>query len=255
MIINDLAANSLAAPSALAALGSDPAAQSDKARSSSANPAGQSNQAAAKAVEPASPQASASTQVSLSAEGRLRASASASISRLQESSQALTERRNTDTPENARVAAQNFVNAYNDVQRTADGGANGSSTATQLAQTLRNNDNRLSDIGINSNADGTLSLDRQRFEQAAQSNPQDVGIGEALANVGQQVQGTTSQLNRNSSDSNAGSETANAAQQQAAQQQQDQLSAQQQVQEQPAIDQLNAINASGAAAYQKVFTL
>jgi len=225
-----------------------------------------------------------STQVSLSAYGQLRSS----VDQLEKSSQALTENESTNTPEEARAVAQTFVDAYNKARITANNVTNGESgaladdgravvAASQLSRALdSNSQEQLRQIGINRSQDGTLSIDQQRFQQALQNNPQQVGS--ALAAVGQQVQDATSQQLASGSQLSRGAATLSekakslatqqaqvqeaAQQQQAAQEeQQDQTVTQQQAQQlaiQQAADtssRLNAITASGIAAYQRVFSL
>lgn len=227
-----------------------------------------------------------STQVSLSAFGQLRSS----VDQLQQSSQALTSNESTNTPEEARAAAQTFIDAYNKARITAnnvtnrDTGAladNGRAlvAASQLSRALDSgSQEQLRQIGINRNQDGTLSLDQQRFQQALQNSPQQVSS--SLATVGQQVQDATSQQLASSSQLSRGAATLSdraqvlatqqarieqAVQQQKAAQeersQQDQTSAQQQAQQlasqqtTDAGNRLNAIAASGIAAYQRIFSL
>jgi flagellar capping protein FliD len=248
-----------------------------------------SNDAVSRALDAASQgidQQRSSTQVSLSAFGQLRSS----VDQLQQSSQALTSNESTNTPEEARAAAQTFIDAYNKARITAnnvtnrDTGAladNGRAlvAASQLSRALDSgSQEQLRQIGINRNQDGTLSLDQQRFQQALQNSPQQVSS--SLATVGQQVQDATSQQLASNSQLSRGAATLSdraqalatqqarieqAVQQQKAAQeersQQDQTSAQQQAQQlasqqtTDAGNRLNAIAASGIAAYQRIFSL
>lgn len=212
-----------------------------------------------------------STEVTLSAFGELRSSAA----QLQQSSQTLADSESTSTPEEARAAAQNFVAAYNNAQTAAnrvtsrENGAladNGRAqvAASQLSRTLDNgSQEQLRQIGINRNQDGTLSIDQQRFQQALQTNLQQVG--NALTGAGRQVQeSTTRQLDGNSQISRGiDTQTARASELQAQQQafeqnRQDQI-AQTQAQAQPAnnnaADRINAVAAAGIAAYQRILSL
>lgn len=174
----------------------------------------------------------------------------------------------------SRNAATRFVNAFNQARSTANQVTQGSSgalagdgraatAASQLNRTLSDDSRQqLRSIGINANQDGTLSIDQQRFNQALQDNAQ--GVGNALARVGTQVQQSTTRqledngaINRSIDTLSARAsqlQTQQAAQQQLAQQFQQQDRSQQQ-ESANQFSAVNAINASGIAAYQKIFSL
>lgn len=213
-----------------------------------------------------------STEVTLSSFGELRSS----VAQLQQSSQTLGDSESTNTPEEARAAAQNFVAAYNNAQATAnrvtdrEGGAladNGRAlvAASQLSRTLdSSSQEQLRQIGINRNQDGSLSIDQQRFQQALQNNlPQ---VGNALAGAGQQVQESTTRQLEGNSQLNRGldAQTARTNELRAQQQQFEQLAQSQQdqaarTQVQPTnnndVDRINAIAAAGIATYQRILAL
>ncbi|HWU85390.1 MAG TPA: flagellar filament capping protein FliD, partial [Rhodocyclaceae bacterium] len=175
----------------------------------------------------------------------------------------------------SRSAATRFVNAFNQARSTANQVTQGSSgalagdgraaiAASQLSRTLSDDSRQqLRSIGINANQDGTLSIDQQRFNQALQDNAQ--GVGNALARVGTQVQQSTTRqlddngaINRSIDTLSARAsqlQTQQAAQQQLAQQFQQQDRSQQQQDNANQFSAVNAINASGIAAYQKIFSL
>ena len=212
-----------------------------------------------------------STEVRLSAFGQVRSA----VAQLQDSSQALTATENTDTPEETRAAAEAFVSAFNNAQGTANRAINGtpgteegntdgalsgdgraSIAASELSRTLNNaSSEALRSIGINRSQDGTLNVDRQRFEQALQNDPQ--GVSSALAEVGRQVeQASSRQLEGNSNLNRAVENLSRQAQaletQQATQQA---LADNLQQATEDAAARFNFTAASGIRAYEQIFTL
>lgn len=280
--------------SLVASLGANTLAQTDRTRTdaqagaafgSTANAraanAATGSDAVARALDQADQrveQQRSSTEVRLSAFGQLRSS----VAQLQESAAALANNANgantvppADAADASRSAATRFVNAFNQARSTANQVTQSSSSAlagdgraaiaaSQLSRTLSDDSRQqLRNIGINANPDGTLGIDQQRFNQALQDNAQ--GVGDALARVGAQVQQSTTRqlddagaINRSIDTLSARAsqlQTQQAAQQQLAQQFQQQNQAQQQQDNANQFSALNAINASGIAAYQKIFSL
>lgn len=212
-----------------------------------------------------------STEVRLSAFGQVRSA----VAQLQDSSQALTATENTDTPEETRAAAEAFVSAFNNAQGTANRTINGtpgteegntdgalsgdgraSIAASELSRTLNTTSSEaLRSIGINRSQDGTLNIDRQRFEQALQNDPQ--AVGNALADVGRQVeQSSRRQLEGNSNLNQAVANLSRQASELEAQQQTQQALADnlQQATEQAAT-RFNFVAASGIRTYEQIFAL
>lgn len=246
-----------------ATLTADAFGQTERTRTSNGN------DAITKALSQASEridQQRESAQVRLSAFGQIKSA----VAELQSSSKALTDGQNTDTSEEAKKAAQNFVNAFNTARTVANRAINGDGqtqgtlatesrarvAANELSRSLdRSTSNELRDIGITTNKNGTLSIDAQKFEQALQSDPQQVA--ETLASAGGQVeQATSRQLENNSnvnrSINNLNNQVRNLETQQANQQN---LIEMMQRSTEQANNRLNAISASGIAAYQKIFGL
>ena len=199
-----------------------------------------------------------STEVRLSAFGQVRSA----VAQLQDSSQALTATENTDTPEETRAAAEAFVSAFNNAQDTGntDGALSGdgraSIAASELSRTLNNaSSEALRSIGINRSQDGTLNVDRQRFEQALQNDPQ--GVSSALAEVGRQVeQASSRQLEGNSNLNRAVENLSRQAQALEAQQAtQQQLADNLQQATEQAATRFNFVAASGIRAYEQIFAL
>lgn len=246
-----------------ATLTADAFSQTERARTANGN------DAITKALSQASErigQQRESAQIQLSAFGQIKSA----VAELQNSSKALTEGQNTDTTEEAKKAAQNFVNAFNTARTVANRAINGDGqtpgtlategrarvAANELSRSLdRSSSNELREIGITTNQSGTLSIDAQKFEQALQSDPQQVT--ETLASAGGQVeQATRRQLENNSnvnrSINNLNNQVRNLETQQTNQQN---LIEMMQRSTEQANNRLNAISASGIAAYQKIFGL
>lgn len=208
-----------------------------------------------------------STEVRLSAFGQLRSA----VAELRDSSAVLAANENTDTPERARAAAEQFVSAFNNAQATAnrtingnpnsnngntDGALSGDSranvAASQLSRTLDNASTAaLRSIGINRERNGTLSVDQQRFSQALQNDPQ--AVSAALSQAGQQVeQNSSSQLedgaNLDRAVENLSRQSRQFESQQAALQAFAETS-------QQAASSFNLLAANGIRAYEKIFAL
>jgi flagellar hook-associated protein 2 len=122
------------------------------------------------------------------------------------------------TPDALRQAVSDFVDIFNSVRRefAAAGSANGRNPALnaidrQLAAMLSEavtgdpSVNSLSDIGITTNRDGSVSLDSARFEAALSTNPQaiermfvpqgdDVGLPGRIAEINALADGNDSRL-------------------------------------------------------------
>lgn len=258
MTLNDIAANQDAT-----LLASSPG-QSGRTSTSAVNDAlDQSSQRLARQQS--------STEVQLSAFSQVRSA----IAQLQDSSKALTATDNTDTLDETRRAAANFTNAFNNARDTADRTINGKPgtedgntdgalsgdghanvAASQLSRTLSSTSTEaLRSIGINRDQNGTLSIDQQRFEQALQSNPQQVSS--TLANVGQQVEQTTSrQLEGSSNISRAVDNLSRQTQQLEAQQQtQQELVDSLQQATNAAANQFNFSTTNGIRDYERIFSL
>ncbi|MBX9848411.1 MAG: flagellar filament capping protein FliD, partial [Rhodocyclaceae bacterium] len=128
--------------------------------------------------------------------------------------------------------------------------------ANEVTRSLdRSNSKALSAIGITTNQDGTLSLDKQKFEQALQSAPQQVS--DTLSAAGQQVEQSTSRQLQNTSNVNRSIGTLNTQVRNLESQQANQqnlIEIMRRSTEQ-ANNRLNAISASGIASYQKIFNL
>ena len=199
-----------------------------------------------------------STQVSLSAFGQIQSA----VDRLQASGRPMRDNESTNTPDEARSVARNFVDAYNTAREVTnriageDGAlANDSRAqlaASQLSRTL-DSSRELNAIGINTSSNGTLSIDTQRFEQALQENSE--AVSRTFANVGQQVEESStrtveSTVNR-SVESLAAQNRALEAQQA---QQQERVDNLQQATEQAAA-QFNIVAASGIRSYEQIFAL
>jgi hypothetical protein len=201
-----------------------------------------------------------STQVSLSAFGQIQSA----VDRLQASGRPMRDNESTNTPDEARSVAKNFIDAYNNARDVANRltGENGALSsdnraqvaASQLSRTLDSNSrSELNAIGINTNSNGTLSIDTQRFEQALQDNNQ--AVSRALANVGQQVEETSTRTVENTvSRSVDNLETQNRALEAQQAQQQELVDNLQQATEQ-ATAQFNSVAASGIRSYEKIFSL
>lgn len=207
-----------------------------------------------------------SAQVRLSAFGQIKSA----VAELQSSSKALTDATNTDTAEEATKTAQNFVSAFNTARTVAnraingDGETEGALATDSRARVAANEVNRsldrssskaLSAIGITTNQDGTLSLDKQKFEQALQSAPQQVS--DTLSAAGQQVEQSTSRQLQNTSNVNRSISTLNTQVRNLESQQANQQNLIELMQRstEQANNRLNAISASGIASYQKIFNL
>lgn len=212
-----------------------------------------------------------STEVRLSAFSQIRSS----VAQLQDSSRALSATENTDTADEARSAAEAFVGAFNAAQATANRTLNGTPgtaegntdgalsgdgranvAASELNRTLNSSSTEaLRTIGITRAQDGTLNIDRQRFDQALQNAPQ--SVSKVLAETGQQVEQSTrrqlegsSTLSRAEENLNRQAETLEARQAQ----QQELANNLQQATEQ-ATARFNSVAASGIRAYEQIFSL
>lgn len=217
-----------------------------------------------------------STEVRLSAFGQLRSA----VAELRDSGSALAASENTDTPEKARAAAEQFVSTFNNAQATAnrtingrpgepeanadspntDGALSGDGranvAASQLSRTLNDaSAEALRSIGINRERNGTLSIDQQRFSQALQNDPQ--AVSAALTQAGQQVeQASSRQLEDGGNLDRAVANLSRQSRQLEAQQAEQRAFAEtlQQATEQAA-NRLNFVAASGIRAYEKIFAL
>lgn len=264
MTLTDIA-SSLGASLLASSLG-----QTERTRTSSAPLADGVTEALNRASQRTEAQLS-STEVRLSAFGQVRSA----VAQLQDSSASLTATENTDSPEETRAAAEDFVSAFNNAQSTANRTINGTPgteegntdgalsgdgranvAASELSRTLNSSSaEALRSIGINRDQSGTLSIDRQRFEQALQNDPQ--AVSSALAEVGQQVeQSTRRQLEGNSNLNRAVENLSRQSQELEAQQstQQEIVDNLQQATEQ-ASAQFNFVAASGVRTYEQIFSL
>jgi flagellar capping protein FliD len=213
-----------------------------------------------------------STEVRLSAFSQLRSS----VAQLQDSSRALSATETSDTADEARSAAEAFVGAFNAAQGTANRTINGTPPATaegntdgvlsgdgranvaasELSRTLNSSSaEALRTIGINRAQDGTLNIDRQRFEQALQNAPQ--SVSNVLAETGQQVEQSTSRQLESSSTLSRAEENLNrqAETLEARQAQQQELADNLQQATEQATARFNFVAASGIRAYEQIFSL
>jgi flagellar capping protein FliD len=201
-----------------------------------------------------------STQVRLSAFGQIQSA----VEKLQESGRPLRDNESTNTPDEARSVVKNFVDAYNTARdvanrTTGEEGAladdnRAQVAASELSRALNSTSrNELRSIGINTNSNGTLSIDAQRFEQALQENNQEVS--RTLANVGQQVEESTTRTVENTVNRSVENlEAQNRALEAQQTQQQELVDNLQQATEQAAA-QFNFVAASGIRTYEQIFSL
>lgn len=206
------------------------------------------------------------SEVKLSAYGQVKSA----VAELQSSSKKLTDSTNTDTADEAKKAAQNFVNAFNNARAVANRAINGDKSgggelanegrariaANELSRALdRTATNELKSIGITANKDGSLKIDAQKFEQAQQSRPQEVAA--ALENAGQQAeQAANRQLQNNGNVTRSINALSNQVRDMEAQQAQRQnLADAMQRATEEANTRINAASASGIAAYQKILSM
>lgn len=206
------------------------------------------------------------SEVKLSAYGQVKSA----VAELQTASKALTNESSTSAPDEAKKAAQNFVNAFNNARAVANRAVNGDKqgggelanesrarvAANELSRSLDRTANaELKSIGITANRDGSLKFDAQKFAQAQESKPQEVAA--ALQTAGQQVEQTANrQLQNNGNVSrsiNALNDEVRKVQAQQ-EQQRNQADAMQRATEQ-ANTRINAASASGIAAYQKILSM
>lgn len=254
MNISDIA-SSLGATLLASSLG-----QSERAR---ARPEELNTSATTRALDQASQRLEdqqSSTQVRLSAFGQIQSA----VERLQASGRPMRDNESTNTPDEARSVVKNFVEAYNNARDVANRttGENGALAddnraqvaASQLSRTLDSTSRtQLNAIGITTSSNGTLSIDTQRFEQALQEDNQ--AVSRTLANVGQQLEETTTATVENTVNrSVANLEAQNRALEAQQTQQQDLVDNLQQATERAAA-QFNFSAASGIRIYEQIFSL
>lgn len=207
-----------------------------------------------------------STNVRLSAYGQIKSS----VAELQRSSQKAVEQRDSENQLEAKQAAEALVAAFNQAREAMDKAAAGGTTsssaptsdvrAQQAANALsrsldRNTTNALSAIGINVGQNGRLTIDPQQLSQALASDLQ--STTNTLASAGQQLEQTATRvLDGNSGVSRSvAALTSEARNLETRRDEQQTLIENQQRASEQATARLNAISASGIAAYQKVFSL
>lgn len=254
-----------------ASLLSAPSGQAERARSPTPSVA----QALERAGQRLEAQQS-STEVRLSAFGQLRSA----VAELRDSSSTLATSENTDTPEKARAAAEQFVSTFNDAQATAnrtingrpgereanadspntDGALSGDGranvAASQLSRTLNDaSAEALRSIGINRERNGTLSIDQQRFSQALQNDTQ--AVSAALAEVGQQVEQASSRQLADGGNLDRAMENLSRQSRQLEAQQAEQRAFADTLQQatEQAADRLNIVAANGIRTYERIFAL
>lgn len=268
MNINDIA-NTLAA-SLTSSTGGNSARRADRSDPSQ-DPIQQALNQASQRLEDKKQQ----TDVKLSSLGQVKSS----ISELQNRSESLTKlneaNENTETtPEDkqkqTRAAAESFVGAFNNARQTLQSAINGENrsggaladenrariAANELSRSISSGtQNDLKAIGISVQSNGSLKFDAEKFKQAQQANPEQVT--QTLSDAGRQVeQSANRQLSNNGNISrsiNTLSREAEALDN--AQQAQRMLAETMQRNTENATDRLNATNAAGIAAYQKIFNL
>lgn len=205
--------------------------------------------------------------VEVSSVGKLKAS----FSDAQLASAALSDPKQTSTDAGVTKAAKNFVKAFNSAARTARSAATQKSAlaGANLAQAAESDllrtvsadstaKSELKKIGIAQQHDGTLALDTRKFEAALKVNSE--AVRGTLSSIGERVDRTaTRELantgNLGKSESLLDNRAKNLENQQAAQQAQA-AAAQQTISTRTADlnKSLNNLN-TGAAAYQRVFSL
>lgn len=215
------------------------------------------------------------TEVKLSSLGQVKSA----VSNLEKRSEALTQLNQTSAdPETTpaekqqavRSAAEGFVTAFNNARQTLDKAIKGENrsagaladegrtriTANELSRTLSSStQNELKAIGINVQQNGTLKLDSQKFAQAQQANPEQVS--RTLAQAGQETERTTARQLGNNGNIERSINTLSRQVQalESEQETQRNLTAALQRATETASDRLNATNAAGIAAYQRIFNL
>jgi flagellar capping protein FliD len=253
MNVNDIA-SSLGAASLASTLG-----QSERARSRPELNTSPATQALDQASQRLQDQQS-STQVRLSAFGQIQSA----VEKLQESGRPMRDNESTNTPEEARAVVKNFVDAYNNARDvasrvTGEEGAladdnRAQVAASELSRTLNSTSrNELRAIGVNTNSNGTLSIDTQRFERALQENNQEVG--RTLANVGQQLEETSTRTVENTVNRSVESLEAQNRALEVQQTQQRELADNLQQATEQAAAQFNFVAASGIRTYEQIFSL
>jgi flagellar hook-associated protein 2 len=205
--------------------------------------------------------------VEVSSAGKLKAA----FSQAQAASTVLGDVKQTSTDAGVTKAANNFVKAFNSVAKTARSATTqkGALAGANLAHAAENNllrtvsadstaKSELKKIGIAQQNDGTLALDARKFEAALKANSE--AVRSTLSSVGEKVDRTaTRELantgNLGKSESLLDNRATNLENQQAAQQAQA-AAAQQTISTRTADlnKSLNNLN-TGAAAYQRVFSL
>lgn len=233
-----------------------------KARSS-ADPVAQAFQKADQRIQQQRNQAS----VEVSSVGKLKST----FSEARIASAALSDTKQTATDAGVTKAANNFVKTFNSAVKTArsatapKGALAGSSLVHAAASDLLRSisadsaaKSELQKIGIAQQHDGAIALDARKFEAALKANPE--AVRSALSTIGQQVEQTTaSELANNGNIDRSAKSLDNRArnlENQQAEQQALAASSQQTISTQTAkLNQnLNNLN-TGAAAYQRVFSL
>ena len=202
-----------------------------------------------------------STEVKLSSLGQFKSA----VASLETASAALSDNKTSESAATAKTAALNFVNAFNNANKVASTVTNGELANDGRSRVAANEISRaissspstaaeLKAIGITTE-NGTLKLDAQKLEQAFQSNPTDVA--ETLANAGQQVERIASRQIENNGNVARSISTLNTQQQQLETQQAAQQNLVDILQRatDDAMSRLNATNAAGIAAYQRIFNL
>lgn len=217
-------------------------------------------------------------EVKLSQPGQLQSA----LANLQTASGELSETKKASTTQAAAaLAAQNFVQAFNQVNKVAATSAGNddrkveaaSSTAANdsLARTTANDLSRalssstaispapaspldaLKNIGITTNKDGSLSFDASKFGQAYQAAPQ--ATTATLAQTGEQVGSIASrQAENNGNTANQPAAQEAQAPRQEAQQEQERTAALEQASAQ-INTRLDTATATHIAAYQQIFSL
>jgi flagellar capping protein FliD len=205
--------------------------------------------------------------VEVSSVGKLKST----LSEARVASAALSDTKQTATDAGVTKAANNFVKAFNSAVKTArsatapKGALAGSSlvqaAATDLLHTISVDaaaKSELQKIGIAQQHDGVIALDARKFEAALKASPE--AVRSTLSSVGQQVdRTTTSELANNGNIDRSAKSLDNRARSidnQQAEQQAQAVAAQQTISTQTANlnKSLNNLN-TGAAAYQRVFSL
>lgn len=208
------------------------------------------------------------SEVKLSSLGQIKSA----VAELQTASKALSAPKSTENVDAAKAAAQNFVNAFNNANKVANKAINGEGkssgaladesrarvAANELSRSISSSPStaaELKAIGITADKNGALQLDKQKFEQAFQSNPSQTS--DTLAQAGQQVERTASRQVENNGNVSRSIDNLNNQVRQLETQQSNQQNLIENLQRarEDASNRLNATNAAGVAAYQKIFTL